>query len=100
MSIKESKNYFPPDEAKNMLLSTLNDFAENDVDEMFKYFTHVGFDILAVDDAKQIPAAWLGHYRIGQGTYDIDRAVMDLTTCPPISRRIFELQQEKLELAK
>ena len=66
---------------------------------MFEYFDHVGFDIPALDNSKQIPAAWLGHYRIGQGTYDTDRALLDLTTWPPISRRIFELQQEKLSLA-
>ena len=93
-------NYVPPDEAKRMLLNTLIDFSENDTDQLFKYFAHVGFDVAAVDNSKQIPAAWLGHYRIGQGTYDTDRAAMDLATWPPISRRIFELQQEKLSLAK
>ena len=92
--------YLPPDEAKRMLLNIFIGFAENDTDQLFEYFAHVGFDVAVVDDSKQIPAAWLGHYRIGQGTYDIDRASMDLATWPPISRRIFELQQEKLSLAK
>lgn len=66
------------------------------VESLFEYFDHVGFDVPALDNSKKIPAAWLGHYRIGQGTYDTDRALLDLTTWPPISRRIFELQQEKL----
>ena len=83
-----------------MLLNIFVDFAENDTDQLFKYFDHVGFDILALDNSKQIPAAWLGHYRIGQGTYDTDRALMDFLTWPPMSRRIFELQQEKQSLGK
>ena len=93
-------NYLPPDEAKELLLGILVDFAENSTDQLFEYFAHVGFDIPALESSKQIPAAWLGHYRIGQGTYDTDRALLDLTSWPPISRRIFELQQEKLSLAK
>ena len=100
MSIKETKVYLPTDEAKELLLGILVDFAEGDVERLFEYFTHVGFDVPALDNSKQIPAAWLGHYRIGQGTYDTDRALMDLTTWPPISRHIFELQQEKQTLAK
>ena len=58
--------YLPPDEAKRILLNTLIDFAEKDSDQLFKYFAHVGFDIAAVDNSKQLPAAWLGHYQIGQ----------------------------------
>ncbi|MBL4874390.1 MAG: hypothetical protein JKY41_13645 [Rhodobacteraceae bacterium] len=95
MSIKDSQNYLPPEEAKNMLLNTLVDFAENDAENLFKFFEHVGFDVPALHCSKQIPAAWLGHYRIGLGTYDTDRALLDLMTWPPISRRLFELQQAK-----
>ncbi len=47
-----------------------------------------------------INPAWVGHYRIGQGSYDTDRALLDFMTWPPIARRIFELQQEKQRLAK
>jgi len=40
------------------------------------------------------------YYTLGQRTNDTDRALLDLMTWPPISRRIFELQQEKQSLAK
>lgn len=90
----------PPEEAKAMLLSILLNFAEGSTGRLFEYFAHVGFDVPALDNSTQISAAWLGHYRIGQGTYDTDRALLDFTTWPPIARRIFELLQEKQSLAK
>lgn len=86
--------YIPPEVAKNMLAGLLIDMIESD--EWPEYLIHVGFDVGALTDAKDLLPAWIGHYRIGQGTYDTDRAAMDLATWPPISRRIFELQQEKL----
>lgn len=82
--------YLPPDEAKAMLTGILADFAENG--DILGYLEHTGFDLSSLTDAKELLPAWHGFYRIGQGTYDTDRATMDLLTWPPIARRVFELQ--------
>ena len=37
------------------------------------------------------------HYRLPDGTYDIERAANDLATYPPIAARIKELEAEKAE---
>lgn len=90
----------PPIEAKAILAGILADFAETDLDNLGDYLKHCGFDIGAISKPRDLLDAWVGHYRIGQGTYDTDRALLDLTTWPPIARRIFELLQEKQSLAK
>ena len=93
--------YLQPDEAKNLVTGILVDFLENDLENLGAYFEHVGFDAGALGTPRDLLPAWVGHYRIGQGTYDTDRALMDLTTWPPIARAIFEGQQAKTEtLAK
>ena len=83
------------EDQRDMILNILVDMMSDDFGE---YIRHVGFDIRGIGDPKNFIAAWLGHYRLGEGTYDVDRALMDLTTWPPISRRIFELQAEKRRL--
>ncbi|MGC3936374.1 hypothetical protein ACOTTU_01060 [Roseobacter sp. EG26] len=80
------------DQQKGMVMAILIDMNPEDV---CGYLEHVGFDVLALSNPKELPDAWLGHYRLGQGTYDVERAAMDLLTWPPISRRVFELQQAK-----
>lgn len=84
------------DEQRDVILNVVMDFFPDDIGE---YIRHVGFDIQGIGDPKNFVDAWLGHYRLGQGTYDVDRALMDFTTWPPISRRIFELQDEARKLA-
>ncbi|WP_144055521.1 hypothetical protein [Octadecabacter antarcticus] len=79
------------DEQKGLILSILADMAESD--DLKSYTDHVGFDVSALSGSKDLPAAWVAHYWLGQGTYDVDRATMDLLTWPPIARRVFELQQ-------
>lgn len=85
---------FTTEEQKSVILGIFLDMANN-VDDLFNYFKHVGFDVSALRSHKDLPDALLGHYRVGQGSYDVDRATMDLLTWPAISRRIFELQQEE-----
>ncbi len=70
-------------------------FVEDDAGNVLAYLEHVGFDLEGLQDTKELLPAWLGHYRLGQGTYDTDRALMDFTTWPPISREIFRLLAEK-----
>lgn len=85
-------SYLPPEQAKTILTNILMDFAESD--ELGEYLEHCKFDIGAITTARELLPAWLGHYRVGQGTYDTDKAGMDLLTWPPISRRVFELQAQ------
>ncbi len=85
--------YLPPAEAKALIVSFLVNFAKDDPDNLGDYLKHCGFDIGAIENLGDLPYAWVAHYRIGQGTYDSDRALLDFTTWPPIARRIFELQQ-------
>ena len=56
-------NYLPPDEAKAMLLNILMDFAEDDTERLFEYFAHVGFDVPAPDNSKQISDTHRGFTR-------------------------------------
>jgi hypothetical protein len=77
---------------RDLILGILNDIAD-DASSVVDYLNHVGFDIAAINSSADLPEAWLGHYRLGQGSYDVDRATSDLLTWPPISRRVFELQQ-------
>ena len=100
MSNIQSENFLPPTKAKGMLISLLTDFIDNDAESLIDYLNHVGFDISALSETKDLVPAWFGHYRIGQGTYDTDRAAMDLLTWPPMSRYVFNLQAEKQGLAK
>lgn len=83
------------EDQKSMIMGILFDKAESDVEGMFDYLDHVGFDLDALTDAKDLPAAWLAHYWIGRGCYDVDAALLDLLTWPPIARAIFEGQQKK-----
>jgi hypothetical protein len=85
--------YLPPDEAKDLLAGILVDFAEYDLPNLGRYLEHVGFDAGAISTSGELLPAWLGHYRIGQGTYDTDRAAKDLLTWPPIARHVFEMQE-------
>ena len=86
-------SYLPPDEARGILVSLICNFLEDDLDNLGDYLKHCDFDILALGEPADLLPAWLGHYRIGQGTYDTDRALLDFMSWPPIARRIFELQQ-------
>lgn len=85
--------YLPPTGAKDILAGILVDFMQEDLENLGGYLKHCGFDIGAIEKSRDLLDAWIGHYRIGQGTYDTDRALLDLTTWPPIARRIFERQQ-------
>lgn len=94
-----TRKHLPPDEARNLLVGVLEDFAQNDCEDLFLYLEHVDFDFGALGSPRDLLPAWLGHYRISQGIYDTDRAATDLATWPPIARRILELRAEKQSLA-
>ena len=99
--VEDSLTKLPPDEVRNLLVGLLVDILENDLENLGTYLEYVGFDASALGKPSDLLPAWLGHYRIGQGTYDAGRAAIDLATWPPVARRIFELQQAESEtLAK
>ena len=77
-----------------LILSLLNDFLEaRDHEDLRLYFRHVGFDLGALSRVQDLPAAWLGHYRVKQGVYDIDRAFRDFASYPPIAMEIIRQQR-------
>ena len=94
-SLPTEQEHLPPEEAKNLLAGLLAEFFEDDTNTALEYLEHCKFDLAALEVSKDILPAWLGHYRIGQGTYDTDRALKDFQTWPPIAGRIFELMEEK-----
>lgn len=84
---------------KATILFMLTDFAE-DPDRLGKYLDHIGFDISAISDPKALPDAFVAHYRVRQGEYDIDRASHDLLTFPPIAARVFQLMEKQRQSNK
>jgi len=73
---------------RGIILSILFEFLEDDnIGDLDDWIDHVGFDLTAIRDPADLPAAWLGHYHRGRG-YDVDRALNDLLTWPPIAARI------------
>ena len=81
-------------EQADLILGILFSFAD-DADSLFRFINHAEFDLTALRDASDLPAAWLGHYRIKNGQYDTARACNDLATWKPIASRIFELMREQ-----
>lgn len=80
-------------EQANMIVALLVDFLEPDmIDRLGNYFQHVRFDLPALRRPQDLVAAWLGHYRIRQGVYDVERAFNDLATFPPVAAEITRLQ--------
>lgn len=73
---------------RGMILSILCDFLEDDrIADFSDWIDHVGFDLTALRYPSDLAAAWLAHYRRGRG-YDVDRALNDLLTWPPIAAHI------------
>lgn len=94
-------------EARNIILSILADFWEDATDDagadrLFDFWRHVGFEVadLPSNPAPElICAAFVDHYTNGDGI-NVDKAIEDLSSWPPISARTAELAFEKLSEAK
>ena len=81
-------------EQRSMILSILCDFLEEDrIADLGDWVDHVGFDLTALRYPADLPAAWVAHYRLGRG-YDVDRALNDLLTWPPIAAEITLLSKQ------
>ena len=89
----------PLPQQKSLLLGILNEFLP-DPEELFEYFHQVGFDPLCLGRVRDLPQAWVAHYRVRAGVYDVDRACRDLATWPPIAARIAYLQAQKIDKSK
>lgn len=81
-------------EQKNVILSILADIL-SDVETIGDYFDHIQFDLGAISFFDDIPAAFLGHYRVRNGHYDVDLACNHLASWPPIAEHILKLTREK-----
>lgn len=89
-------DHLTSEDKQDIILSLLVDILEDeDVTALPSYIRHVGFDITAIGDPSNLPRAWLAHYRIRQGHYDLERALNDFATWAPIANRIAELKREK-----
>lgn len=81
-------------EQRGLILSILCDFLEDDrIADFSDWIDHVGFDLTALRYPSDLAAAWLAHYRRGRG-YDVDRALNDLLTWPPIAAHIAHLSEK------
>lgn len=79
---------------RSMILSILCDFLEDDrIADFGDWLDHVGFDLTAIRYPADLPAAWVAHYRRGR-VYDVDGALNDLLTWPPIAARIAFLSKQ------
>jgi len=84
------------EEQKSLILSILTTFLEDEKrGNLTSFVRHVGFDVRVVRTSRDFFPAWLGHYRLKHGLYDVDRACNDLATWPPIAARIAELRAER-----
>lgn len=79
---------------KCIIINILVSFAA-DADEFVEFCEHAGFNLRVIGKPENLMPAWLGHYRIKAGAYDVDRACNDLATWPPIAARIEELKREQ-----
>jgi hypothetical protein len=80
------------DEQRAVILGIFGDVSSDGRDAVIDFAQHVGFDFGILRSASDITPAWLGHYRLRQGVYDVERAALDLATWPPVARRIEELR--------
>lgn len=80
-------------EQKNIIITIVGDIFE-DTDAIEDWLLHVGFDLLGIRHVSDFEAAYLAHYRIRPGLYDIERATRDLATWPPVVRLI-EQERER-----
>lgn len=88
------------DEQKDLILGILVfSFLEDGIEHLGSYAKHVGFDLTALSDPENLLDAWLGHYRIKPGVYDIDRAFNDFVTWPIIANRVAEITAERRRFA-
>jgi hypothetical protein len=75
-----------------IILAWFLGFQEEGDEELARYIVHCGIDI---DAAEDLDDAIVAHYRLPDGTYDIERAGHDLATYPPVAVRIAELRAEE-----
>jgi len=79
---------------RDLILSILCDFLEDDrIADLGDWLDHAGFDLTALWYPADLPAAWVAHYRRGR-VYDVDRALNDLLTWPPIAAHIDFLSKQ------
>jgi hypothetical protein len=86
-------------EQNNIIPRIFDDFC-TDADTMFRYLKHVGFDFEAISHVQELLPAYLGHYRLRNGTYDVERACNDLATWPPIAAMIEKGLRQKARAAR
>ncbi|MGO4686211.1 hypothetical protein [Hyphomicrobium sp. 2TAF46] len=85
-----------------MVLWPFLDFAEKGEQELFAYMRHVGIQVDALDrdDKRSAQDLILSHYRLPDGTYDVELAARDLLRWPAIAARVHELRNDQAFLSE
>ena len=91
------------EEQEDWILGPVRDYIENDHadgDEGWgrvrRYLEHVGIDVSKADARSTVEDAVLGHYRLPDGSYDVDRMINDTFSQPAIQELLAE-EEAKLE---
>lgn len=80
-------------EQKSIILNIFADFCI-DADTMRSYLDHIGFDIGAISHPRELRVAYLGHYKLRNGTYDVEKACKDFACWPPVAAEIRRLKRK------
>jgi hypothetical protein len=76
---------------RDVILYWFHSFQKQGDEALARFIVHCGIDI---DAAEELDDAIVAHYRLPDGSFDIDRAADDLATWPPVAARIKELEAE------
>jgi hypothetical protein len=77
---------------EGVVLTILTDMARSD--DLASWFEHIGFDASALASTDQLPAAYVAFHKDQHGCIDVEKALGQLATWPPIASRISELQRQ------
>lgn len=80
-----------------MVLGPFLDFAEQGELALFNYMRHCGIQIDSLDasDPRSAEDLILDHYRLADGSYDVNMSARDLARWPAIAARIHELRDDQ-----
>jgi hypothetical protein len=91
---RTKKVYTSLTEDELMILSPFLDFAEEGDMALARYMVHCGIDADDIKDAGDAQGAILRHYKLADGTYDVQAVAHDLARWPPIAARVKELKRQ------
>jgi hypothetical protein len=92
---KKRSQKAPIVDQREQVLAVFADYAEQDVDKLFKFLQHCEIDLEPLcNKTAQLPDLIAAHFYVRPGVYDIERLGQLFATWPPIAARIRELKAE------